>query len=130
MIGSIDPGLSGALALLDGETLVALKDMPTFDVVRGKAKRRDLDEQGVVAWLREHRPAHGPRRRSRGRVRMRREFSFKPTAPFSASWPRSLYRTRLLVARGDCRDEDRGEKGAALYRRRCAVRGVTLRALA
>jgi hypothetical protein len=46
MIGRIDSDRSsGTLALLNGETVVALSDMPTFDVVCGKAKRRDLDGQ-------------------------------------------------------------------------------------
>jgi hypothetical protein len=32
--------------------------MPTFDVVRGKARRRDLDGQAICAWLRQHQPMH------------------------------------------------------------------------
>jgi hypothetical protein len=44
VIVGIGPALGVALALFDAKSL-ALADMPTLDVVRGKAKRRDLDGQ-------------------------------------------------------------------------------------
>jgi hypothetical protein len=58
MIAGIDSGLSGALALYDDTAVVALIDMPTFEIIRGKTKRCDLDGQAVCAWLREHEQAH------------------------------------------------------------------------
>ena len=58
IVAGIDPGLDGALALHDGSAVVALLDMPTFAIVRGKTKRRDLDGQTICTWLREHHPAH------------------------------------------------------------------------
>jgi crossover junction endodeoxyribonuclease RuvC len=58
IVVGIDPGLDGALALHDGSAIVALIDMPTFAIVRGKTKRRDLDGQTICTWLKEHRPEH------------------------------------------------------------------------
>lgn len=60
----IDPGLTGAMSVLvDGE-LVAVHDLPTFEVgvgVRGSAtkrkKRRKIDINGLMALLKPHQDA-------------------------------------------------------------------------
>jgi hypothetical protein len=82
-IVGIDPGLSGALALLDDETLVALNDMPTFDIMLRKARRRDLDGQAICARLNDRRLS-SRRRRSRGKALMRPESSFRSMGSSSA----------------------------------------------
>jgi crossover junction endodeoxyribonuclease RuvC len=48
----IDPGLSGALALYNGQW--TLLDMP----VVGDAKRHEINGPLLCAWLREHAPDH------------------------------------------------------------------------
>lgn len=48
----IDPGLHGALAAYDGESIVEMRDMPTFDVGKGKSHKLILDEQGLAIILR------------------------------------------------------------------------------
>ena len=41
IVMAIDPGLSGALAVFDGDDLIAVLDMPTHELTRnGKAKRQ------------------------------------------------------------------------------------------
>ena len=47
----VDPGLSGALAFLrkDGRLLVC--DVPTFEVKRGKRKKRELNQHGLQEIL-------------------------------------------------------------------------------
>lgn len=47
----VDPGLSGGLAAI-GEDGLELEVMPTV----AAGRRREIDEQAVVAWLLEHRP--------------------------------------------------------------------------
>jgi len=39
----IDPGLSGAICLLDGLNRVTIWDMPTVEVLRGRKTKRELD---------------------------------------------------------------------------------------
>ncbi|MCP4900083.1 MAG: hypothetical protein GY906_24195 [bacterium] len=39
----IDPGLDGAIAALDGRGSLIVSDMPTFQIDRGKKKKRDID---------------------------------------------------------------------------------------
>jgi len=52
----VDPGGSGALALLDGPRLVAVEDMPVFMVRRGKSDKPEIDVHGLIALLREWEP--------------------------------------------------------------------------
>jgi crossover junction endodeoxyribonuclease RuvC len=53
IIAGIDPGLSGAIALLpincDGPRLVTVFDMPTFELERNGKKKRELDCAGIAA---------------------------------------------------------------------------------
>jgi crossover junction endodeoxyribonuclease RuvC len=59
----IDPGASGALALLDSETsrIVEVRDMPTHEVTVGKTKRKRIDVHGLVALIRSWALCYGPR---------------------------------------------------------------------
>lgn len=53
----IDPGLSGALALLDeGGFVISLKDMPTLRLTKS---RREIDGAGLVGLLEDFRAFHG-----------------------------------------------------------------------
>ena len=47
----VDPGGSGALALLNGPDLEAVADMPVFAVTRGNGIKRELDVYGLVDLL-------------------------------------------------------------------------------
>ena len=49
----IDPGISGALAVLDeNEDIVQIFDMPTLEVVSGKSKKQRVNPQSIVSELR------------------------------------------------------------------------------
>ena len=50
VIIGIDPGLSGAVACL-AEDFFEVSDMPTFDLVRNRKKKRDLDLATLVLTL-------------------------------------------------------------------------------
>ena len=53
----VDPGLSGALALLDPDDMtVTVHDMPTFEVKGGKKTRHELNVAAVAKLLAVHRP--------------------------------------------------------------------------
>ena len=56
-IAGIDPGLSGAIAVLDGAT-VRCVDAPTLAVKSGKKTRQHFDLQAMTRILREHGPDH------------------------------------------------------------------------
>lgn len=51
MIVGVDPGLSGALAFLNHESL-HVEDMPTLNIQRGGKSKRDLDLTKLCAILR------------------------------------------------------------------------------
>lgn len=53
-ICGIDPGAGGALALLEGDSLLAVADMPTFQM---KTKRK-VDAAGLSTIMREWQPDH------------------------------------------------------------------------
>lgn len=55
-IVGVDPGGSGALALLEGAELVSVADMPVFSVTRGKSVKLELDVHGLVDLLEGWRP--------------------------------------------------------------------------
>lgn len=52
----LDPGLSGAIALLDAKAMavVTIFDMPTFEITVSKKKRRQLDFYALARWLDLH----------------------------------------------------------------------------
>lgn len=59
IILGIDCGLSGALTFLDTVGFIAtIRDMPTFEIKRGKGKRHDLDGHALCQMIREARPDH------------------------------------------------------------------------
>ncbi len=43
----IDPGLSGALALLSSDGELHVWDVPTFEVVRNRRRKREIDHAGL-----------------------------------------------------------------------------------
>ena len=48
----IDPGISGALAVLDeNEDIVQIFDMPTLEVITGKSKKQRVNPQSIVSEL-------------------------------------------------------------------------------
>ncbi len=47
----IDPGLSGAIALLDAHSLPAVWDMPTIEVTVNGKKRRRIDQHAFVRLI-------------------------------------------------------------------------------
>jgi hypothetical protein len=48
----IDPGISGALAVLDKDAgIVDIFDMPTLEFVSGKSKKQRVNPQGIVSEL-------------------------------------------------------------------------------
>lgn len=56
MICGIDPGLGGALSFLHYNGKIEIFDMPTFEIKRGKGKRRDLDGHSVFRLIESRRP--------------------------------------------------------------------------
>lgn len=50
LVVGIDPGLSGALAVLDGDTVLALEDLPTVVFSDARVKRR-IDGAGLARLL-------------------------------------------------------------------------------
>jgi crossover junction endodeoxyribonuclease RuvC len=60
IIAGIDPGLSGAVALLDAETgaVVDLWDMPTLTLSRGGKAKRELDPHSLAGALGRDRIGH------------------------------------------------------------------------
>lgn len=51
----VDPGGTGALALLEGQDLLAVSDMPVFEVKRGKGFKPEIDVHALIALLRDWR---------------------------------------------------------------------------
>ena len=47
----VDPGLSGALAFLRKDGRLLVRDVPTFEVKRGKRKKRELNQHGLQEIL-------------------------------------------------------------------------------
>lgn len=53
-IMGIDPGVSGAIAIFDGITLLDAFDMPVVEVQSGKKKKRRISPEMLVAEIEEH----------------------------------------------------------------------------
>jgi crossover junction endodeoxyribonuclease RuvC len=47
----IDPGLSGALALLIDDDRIILRDMPTFEIVKSNKRRNEIDVHALIKTL-------------------------------------------------------------------------------
>ena len=54
---SIDPGLSGAIAVFDGETLIDIVDTPVHSLVRNNKTKRQISASGLAAIFRD-KPDH------------------------------------------------------------------------
>ena len=52
----VDPGGSGALALLEGAKLIDVVDMPVFMVARGRGFKPEIDTHALIALLRDWKP--------------------------------------------------------------------------
>jgi len=59
IVVGIDPGLSGAVAVLDlNNKRLAVHDMPTVSIKSGKSEKRQLSEPQLAAILRQVAPDH------------------------------------------------------------------------
>ena len=58
IVMSIDPGLSGAIAVFDGETLIDIVDTPVHSLVRNGKTKRQISGSGLAAIFRDYKPAH------------------------------------------------------------------------
>ncbi|OBU85475.1 hypothetical protein MY55_15970 [Chromobacterium subtsugae] len=54
----IDPGINGAIAVLDGEQLLAVYDMPVVELRSGKATKRSVSPALLADLLRQLAGAH------------------------------------------------------------------------
>jgi crossover junction endodeoxyribonuclease RuvC len=55
---SIDPGLSGALAVFDGHDLIAVVDMPTHELDRNGKAKRQIAAADLAGIFCQHDPRH------------------------------------------------------------------------
>lgn len=53
-IMGIDPGVSGAIAIIDGLHLLDVFDMPVVEIQSGKKKKRRISPEMLVAEIQEH----------------------------------------------------------------------------
>ncbi len=52
----VDPGGTGALALVEGSSLLQVADMPTFQVKRGTGFKPEIDVHALIGLLRDWAP--------------------------------------------------------------------------
>ena len=52
----VDPGGRGALALLEGTDILDVRDMPIFEVSRGRGVKRELDVLGLIVQVNSWKP--------------------------------------------------------------------------
>ena len=55
---SIDPGLSGAMAVFDGDDLIAVVDMPTHELSRNGKAKRQVAASTLAGIFTQHEPQH------------------------------------------------------------------------
>jgi len=55
---SIDPGLSGAIAVFSDDLLIAVIDTPTHELTRNNKTKRQISASGLAAIFRDHKPEH------------------------------------------------------------------------
>jgi crossover junction endodeoxyribonuclease RuvC len=55
---SIDPGLSGAIAVFTNDLLVAVIDTPTHELTRNGKTKRQISASGLAAIFRDYKPDH------------------------------------------------------------------------
>ena len=58
IVMSIDPGLSGAIAVFEGGALLCVIDTPTHELSRNNKTKRQISAVGLAAIFREYKPAH------------------------------------------------------------------------
>jgi crossover junction endodeoxyribonuclease RuvC len=58
VILGVDCGLSGALTFLNTSGGATIRDMPTFEIKRGKGKRHDLDGHALYQIIKTAQPDH------------------------------------------------------------------------
>jgi crossover junction endodeoxyribonuclease RuvC len=58
IVMSIDPGLSGAIAVFTNDLLVAVIDTPTHELTRNNKTKRQISASGLAAIFRDYKPAH------------------------------------------------------------------------
>ena len=58
IVMAIDPGLSGALAVFDGDDLIAVVDMPTHELTRNGKAKRQIAAADLAGIFTQHDPRH------------------------------------------------------------------------
>jgi crossover junction endodeoxyribonuclease RuvC len=58
IVMSIDPGLSGAIAVFEGGALIEIIDMPTHELTRNGKAKRQISAVALAAIFREYKPSH------------------------------------------------------------------------
>ena len=58
IVMAIDPGLSGAIAVFDGDILRGVVDTPTHSLTRNNKTKRQISASGLAAIFREYKPDH------------------------------------------------------------------------
>lgn len=58
IVMSIDPGLSGAIAVFEGGALLCVIDTPTHELSRNNKTKRQISAVALAAIFREYKPAH------------------------------------------------------------------------
>lgn len=55
---SIDPGLSGAIAVFIDDLLIAVVDTPTHELIRNNKTKRQISASGLASIFKDHGPNH------------------------------------------------------------------------
>jgi crossover junction endodeoxyribonuclease RuvC len=58
IVMSIDPGLSGAIAVFEGDSLTCVIDTPTHELTRNNKTKRQISAVGLAAIFRMYKPDH------------------------------------------------------------------------
>ena len=58
IVMSIDPGLSGAIAVFEGGALLCVIDTPTHELSRNNKTKRQISAVALAAIFREYKPSH------------------------------------------------------------------------
>ena len=58
IVMSIDPGLSGAIAVFEGESLLCIIDTPTHELTRNGKAKRQVSASGLAGIFSAHKPHH------------------------------------------------------------------------
>jgi len=58
IVMSIDPGLNGAMAVFDGDALIAIEDMPTHELTRNGQAKRHISASALAGIFTQYDPRH------------------------------------------------------------------------